>query len=275
MNERHRADQLARAIDELINGTPRPGPTPFDDQELQSLLHVAHARLEPSKNAASASADHEAAVWQQLIARLEGRPQPSKANLGHDIATDAAMRQTVAVRREVSAAILSLAARHKDEIWCRVQERIQERHASPGKPQSPSGGTDGGSGEMPPTRTRFFPTGDADIDSLLAAALKRPTLREASAHSVEPFQHRLHDRGRDDLVRQWRVDLALSEADSRASWAPLAGRHRPADHSRAGTYSRSGPSTGRGCRAVPRSAPRCSRDRRAAADAGSRDDRLT
>ena len=99
MNERQRADQLARAIDELINGTPRPGPTPFADQELQSLLHVAQTRLEPSKNAASASADHEAAVWQQLIARLEGRPQPSEANLGHHIATDAAMRQTVAVRR--------------------------------------------------------------------------------------------------------------------------------------------------------------------------------
>jgi len=98
MNERQRADQLARAIDELISGAPRPKPDRFDDQELQSLLHIAQARLEPSKNAASASADHEAAVWQQLIARLEGRPQPSQANPGHDIATDATMRQTVAAR---------------------------------------------------------------------------------------------------------------------------------------------------------------------------------
>ena len=60
MNERQRADQLARAIDELINGTPRPGPARFDDQELQSLIKVARARLGESKNAASASADHEA-----------------------------------------------------------------------------------------------------------------------------------------------------------------------------------------------------------------------
>ena len=56
MNERQRADQLARAIDELINGAPRPGPARFDDQELQSLIQVAQARLGASKNAARASA---------------------------------------------------------------------------------------------------------------------------------------------------------------------------------------------------------------------------
>jgi hypothetical protein len=194
MNERQRADQLARAIDELINGTPRPGRASFDDQELQSLLHIAQARLGASKNAANASADYEAAVWQQLIARLEGRPQPAQTKPGHYIATDADIQQTVTARREMSAAILSLAARHKDEVWRRVQERLKGRHASPGKPHSPSRGTGGGSGEMPPTRTRFFPTGDADIDSLLAVALNRPTLREASTRAAEPFQRRLHDR---------------------------------------------------------------------------------
>jgi hypothetical protein len=221
MNERQRADQLARAIDELINGTPRPGPARFDDQELPSLIHVAQARLEAGKNA-RASADQEAAVWQQLIARLDGRPQPTQANPGHDIATDATMRQTVAARSEVSTAILSLGARHRDEVWRRVQERIKGRRAPPGKPHSPSGGTGGGSSEMTPTRTRFFPTGDADIDSLLAVALNRPTLREGSAYAVEPFQHRLHERRRGDPARQRRADLALAEADSRTSWAPLA-----------------------------------------------------
>ncbi len=196
MNERQRADQLTRAIEELINGTPRPRPARFDDQELQSLIHVAQARLGASKKAASTGAAHESAVWQQLIARLDGRPQPSKANPGHDIATNAAMRQTVAARREVSAAILLLATRHKDEVWRRVQERIKGRRAPPGKPHSPSGGCGGGSGEMPPTRTRFFPTDDADIDSLLAVALNRQTLREASARAVELSQHRLHERRR-------------------------------------------------------------------------------
>jgi hypothetical protein len=200
MNERQRADQLARAIDELINGMPRPGPARFDDQELQSLIHVAQARLGAGKEAASASADHETAVWQQLIARLEGRPEPSQATHAHDIATDAAIRQTVAARREVSAAILSLAARHKEEIWRRVQERIKGRRGPPRKRHSPSGGTGGDPADMPPTRTRFFPTGDAEIDSLLAVALNRPTLRHTSARAIEP--HRLHERRRGDRESQ-------------------------------------------------------------------------
>jgi hypothetical protein len=220
MNERQRADQLARAIDELISGAPRPGPARFDDQELQSLIKVAQARLGESQNAASASADHEATVWQQLIGRLEGRPQPSEAKPGHDSANDADLRQTVAARREMSADILSLAARHKDEVWRRVQERIKGRRGSRSDPPSP--GSAGGDSSEPPMRTRFFPTGDAGIDSLLAAALNRPTLRDVSAHAVDSSQRKLHDRRRGDPARQRRADLALPQAASRTSWAPLA-----------------------------------------------------
>jgi hypothetical protein len=58
MNERQRADQLARAIDELISGAPRTGPARYDDHELQSLIEVAQARLGASKNAAKTGADH-------------------------------------------------------------------------------------------------------------------------------------------------------------------------------------------------------------------------
>src|SRR5438445_7758006 len=200
MNERQRADQLARAIDELINGMPWPGRARFDDQKLQSLIRIAQARLAAGKEAASASADHETAVWRQLVTRLEGRPEPSQATHGHDIATDAAMQQTVTARRDVSAAILWLAARHKDEVWRRVQERIKGRCAPPRKRHSPSGGIGGDPADMPPTRTRFFPTGDAEIDSLLAGALNRPTLRHASGCAVEP--HRLLARRRGDSASQ-------------------------------------------------------------------------
>jgi hypothetical protein len=222
MNERQRADQLARAIDELISGAPGPEPARFDDQELQSLIQVAQARLGAGNNAARTSAGHEAAVWQQLIARPEERPQPSQAKRGHDIATDADMLQTVAARREMSAAILSLAARHKDEVWGRVQERIKGRREPPGQPPSPSGGSSRESGGLPATRTRFFPTGDAGMDSLLAVALNRPTLRDLSAHTFDSSQRKLHERRRGDPARRWRADLALPQAESRTNWAPLA-----------------------------------------------------
>jgi hypothetical protein len=220
MNERQRADQLARAIDELISGTPRAGPARYDDHELQSLIEVAQARLGASKNAAKTGADHETQVWEQLIARLDGRPQPSEAKPGHDIATDADLRQTVAARCEMSAAILSLAARHKDEVWRLVQERIKGRRGSRSDPLSP--GSAGGDPSEPPMRTRFYPTGDADIDSLLAVALNRPTLRDLSTHSADSSQRKLHERRRGDPAHQWRADLALPQAASRTSWAPLA-----------------------------------------------------
>lgn len=220
MNERQRADQLARAIDELISGAPRPEPARFDDQELQSLIQIAQARLGAGNNAARTGADHEATVWQQLIARPEERPQPSQAKPGHDIAADTDMLQTVAARREMSAAILSLAARHKNEVWRLVQERIKGRRGSRGGPPSP--GSAGGDPSEPPMRTRFFPTGDANIDSLLAVALNRPTLRDLSAHSVDSSQRKLQDRLSGDPARQWRADLALPQATSRTSWAPLA-----------------------------------------------------
>ena len=50
MNERQRADQLARAIDELIHGTTPPAPAQADD-ELKSLIAVARARLGASRSA--------------------------------------------------------------------------------------------------------------------------------------------------------------------------------------------------------------------------------
>ncbi len=219
MNERERAEQLARAIDELIHGTPRPGPAHFDDHELQSLVQVAQARLRAGKSVAGAGSDHEAAVWEQLIARLEGRPKPARPKAGDDIAADEDMRQTIAARREMSDSILALANQHKDDVWRRVQERIKKRRVSLAKPPLPSGGASGYA--QPPMRTRYFPTGNPDIDSLLAVAANRPTLRDASARAVNTQQRRLHDRMRNDPARQWR-DLALSETDSQAKWGRIA-----------------------------------------------------
>jgi hypothetical protein len=220
MNERERAEQLARAIDELIHGTPRPRPTHFDDHELQSLVQVAQARLSAGKSVASAGADHEAAVWEQLIARLEGRPRPARPKAGDDIDADDEMRQTIAARREMSDSILALANQHKDDVWRRVQERITKRRGYRGKPPSPSGGASGDAG-LPPMRTRYFPTGNPDIDSLLAVAANRPALRATSAQAMNTQQRRLHDRMRNDPARRWR-DLALSQADSQAGWGRLA-----------------------------------------------------
>jgi hypothetical protein len=219
MNERERAEHLARAIDELIHGSPRPGPAHFDDHELQSLVQVAQARLGAGKSAAGASTDHEAAVWGQLIARLEGRPRTARHEIIDDIAADD-VRQTIAARREMSDSILALANQHKDDVWRRVQERIQKRRRSLDKPPSSSGGASGDAAR-PPMRVRYVPTGAPDIDSLFAVAANRPTLRDASAKAVNTTQRRLHERMRGDPARQWR-DLTLSEGDPQAGWGRLA-----------------------------------------------------
>lgn len=192
MNERQRADQLARAIDDLIHGTTKPAPAQADD-ELKSLVAVARARLGASRNAVNR--DVQESVWQRVLGRLDVRPQ-ARREVSRDIVADDAMRQTIVARREMSDSILDLAEQHRDDVWQRVQDRIGR---SPRRMPPARGGPGGKTGDSP-QRARFFPTGDEDLDSLLSAALSRTTLRDLAERETEGSR-RLHDRMRHDPAR--------------------------------------------------------------------------
>ncbi len=216
MNERERAEQLARTIDGLIHGSRQPAPLNFEDNELQSLINVARARLEAGRDAAKAGTTSEANVWARLAPALEGVPK-SRLKAGHDIPADDDMRDTVAARRVMSDSILALADLHKDEVWRRIQERVQKRRRPRGRiPPPPTGGVSGRSDS--PLRTRHFPTPGVDTNP---AATARPILRYVNLH-----QRRLTDHLRSETARKLAVELAPAQRASHGQWwqgAALAG----------------------------------------------------
>ena len=81
-------------------------------------------------------------------------------------------------------------------VWRRVQERIGRGP----RRKPPAGGGPGGKAADSPLRARFFPTGDEDLDSLLSAALNRPTLRDMAERETDGTR-RLHDRTRNDPAK--------------------------------------------------------------------------
>jgi hypothetical protein len=74
MNEQERAEWLARAVDNLIQRREATEPPEdLNDKDLQGLMRVAKARLDLAETAAHAGLQHEGAVWQQVLDRLETR----------------------------------------------------------------------------------------------------------------------------------------------------------------------------------------------------------
>jgi hypothetical protein len=94
MNERERADMLARTIDELIRGA-RADIRVEDDDDLRSLIRIARARREAGIESGRQAADHESAIWKLLVARMEaGQPKPDDDDRGHDGSGAASRRRS-------------------------------------------------------------------------------------------------------------------------------------------------------------------------------------
>jgi hypothetical protein len=195
MNERQRADELARAIDELIHGPTPPGSAQADDPELQSLIKVAQARLITSRHSQNPAVQDS--VWQRILGRLDKRPQ-ARREVTQEIVADDAMRDTILARRQMSEAILELAEQHRDEVWTRLQERIDR-----GPRRAPrSRGDSAGKQADPVVRNRFFPTDDNDLDGLLSDPPDGPSLRSLTRREAEGGQRRLRDRTRNDPAKR-------------------------------------------------------------------------
>lgn len=203
MNERERADALARAIDELIRGAQTPEPH-FDDEEMRSLLRVAGVRRQAAIETGRRSADHESAVWQRLVARLENHDDP-EGDAPQDPDPDDDIRDVVAARRRVTEDVLQLAEQHRDDVWRRVQERIShQRPKRKGIFSFLQARTDG---DIPLHRsgwghTSVMLTGDPDVDSLLRISLANPSLREASKRRMREPPSQLRARMRFDPAHQ-------------------------------------------------------------------------
>ena len=139
MNDKDRAEGLAKAIEEMAQGR---APEHLDDEELRELVQIAKIRLDAAEEAADVGREAQGSVLERLIARLnlrrkreEGEPDsPSDADedtaqiVGHGDPEDLdvkELRDVIALRRELADQAATISEEHREAVWQRVQARIQ------------------------------------------------------------------------------------------------------------------------------------------------------
>jgi hypothetical protein len=180
MNDAERAEELARAIDSLLHGAGhKQPPETQDDEELTSLLRVANLRAAAGNKKRLVSADHETAVWRTLNKRLENA-QDALPDLESEHAEEVV--EAIAARRPLYEDEAEGAAA-QTEVWERVRQRLEPKQEK----------------EVPRFEGPLFASGDAQLDSLIRAALTRPGVPGAVRDSH--VQEQLWARMRRDTRR--------------------------------------------------------------------------
>jgi hypothetical protein len=148
MNEEERAEWLARAIDDLLNkdrSRPKePSPPKFERQELNALLRIADTRAKQGDASTQAGLQYEGAVWRRVLERLDRRrtsrevhpldasepanPEEAGAARALDEMEIDELREIARLRRIMAERATSIAETHRDQVWERVQSRIQAQH---------------------------------------------------------------------------------------------------------------------------------------------------
>ena len=79
MNEKERADWLARAIDDLLSSDRQrpkePPPPELERDELNSLMRIAEERLDDSQTRTQTGVQYEGEVWKGVLRKLEHQAQ--------------------------------------------------------------------------------------------------------------------------------------------------------------------------------------------------------
>src|SRR3990172_2569483 len=103
MRDEDRADMLARAIEEMVQGGL---PEDLGDEEMEELLQIARIRLDAARMASQTGAETQDAVLERLIARLHvlrgehnsSETHPSTVDSAGDFATNDDDPEDVGVR---------------------------------------------------------------------------------------------------------------------------------------------------------------------------------
>jgi len=146
MRDEDRADMLARAIEEMVQGGL---PENLGDEELEELLQIARIRLDAARMASQTGAETQDAVLERLIARLHmlhgernsDEADPSIVNSAGDFAPndddpgDVGVRElqdVISVRHRAAEEAAGIAEQHREAVWQRVQVRI-DAHQEKGR----------------------------------------------------------------------------------------------------------------------------------------------
>src|SRR3970282_1194020 len=138
MRDEDRADMLARAIEEMVQGGL---PENLGDEELEELLQIARIRLDAARVASPTGAETQDAVLERLIARLHmlhgerngDETDPSIVNSAGDFAPSdddpehvgvRELQDVISMRHRAAEEAAGIAEQHCEAVWQLVQARI-------------------------------------------------------------------------------------------------------------------------------------------------------
>ena len=143
MRDEYRADKLARAIEEMVQGGL---PEDLGDEELEELLQIARIRLDAARMATQTGAETQDAVLGRLIARLHvlhgertgAETGPSIVDSAGDFAPDdddpenvgvRELQDIISMRHHAAEEAAAISEQHREAVWQRVQARIGAHQA--------------------------------------------------------------------------------------------------------------------------------------------------
>ncbi len=140
MPDKDREERLAKAIEQMVQGRT---PEDLDDEELKELLRIAEIRLDAAQQAAEGDNEAQDDVLQRLITRLNwgqkgtsGEPDelPTTSDSAGAIRSHAEdleqtdlkdLQDIIDLRRQMAEQATNIAETHREDVWQRVQARIQ------------------------------------------------------------------------------------------------------------------------------------------------------
>lgn len=131
MKDQDRADRLARAIEEMAQGSM---PVEIDDDELRELLTIARIRMDAAEQATGAAGETQHVVLERLLARLHARDNEESDDTHPSDIVDSdsesgevdigELQDVISLRRRIAEEAADLAEAHRQTVWQRVQDRI-------------------------------------------------------------------------------------------------------------------------------------------------------
>lgn len=206
MTDEERAEQLARAIDELIRGIESPDASHgLNDDELESLLDVARDRLEAGQTYRDEADAYESEVWERLTDRLAFQaPSSSSPDIELPPESNEALRDIISLRMQMARDVLDIAESHRDEVWHRLQSRLGD--TGPGGP-APN------PGEVP-----IEARNDAEIE-----AITRRSLARLAEIASDPAHLRFRERLKRDVHAAVYDPLTVNEPSRRTNVRVIVG----------------------------------------------------
>ncbi len=140
MRDEDRADKLAKAIEEMVQGHM---PESLGDEELDELMQIAKIRLDAGQLAARAGDEAKAEVLKRVMDRVgslqEGdNHEPDGLATASDSAGEITpddrdpeqldvqgLQDIVALRQRMAERAATISESHREAVWQRVQARIQ------------------------------------------------------------------------------------------------------------------------------------------------------